>query len=154
MGKSWKKAQRKHMRAHEEYKHRLKLSQWSRMFHINQMKNTLSKYIVVAFIKSSKGLLQKTDWKTFHDLRHLNASVMLALGVPDKYAMERGGWSSNNVLKSVYQHTFSTERKQVDDRIDRYFRDAFEKTTSKWCNMKCNIKNKNKRICSLFSEII
>lgn len=68
---------------------------------------------------------------TFHDLRHLNASVMLALGVPDKYAMERGGWSSNNVLKSVYQHTFSTERKQVDDRIDRYFRDAFEKTTSK-----------------------
>lgn len=29
---------------------------------------------------------------TFHDLRHLNASIMLALGVPDKYAMERGGW--------------------------------------------------------------
>lgn len=28
---------------------------------------------------------------TFHDLRHLNASIMLALGVPDKYAMERGG---------------------------------------------------------------
>ena len=30
---------------------------------------------------------------TFHDLRHINASVMLALNVPDKYAMERGGWS-------------------------------------------------------------
>lgn len=28
---------------------------------------------------------------TFHDLRHINASVMLMLGVPDKYAMERGG---------------------------------------------------------------
>lgn len=28
---------------------------------------------------------------TFHDLRHLNASLMLALGIPDKYAMERGG---------------------------------------------------------------
>lgn len=28
---------------------------------------------------------------TFHQLRHLNASVMLSLGVPDKYAMERGG---------------------------------------------------------------
>lgn len=27
----------------------------------------------------------------FHDLRHINASVMLALGVPDKYAMERMG---------------------------------------------------------------
>lgn len=34
---------------------------------------------------------------TFHDLRHLNASVMLMLGIPDKYAMERGGWSSPNI---------------------------------------------------------
>lgn len=58
---------------------------------------------------------------TFHDLRHLNASVMLALGVPDKYAMERGGWSTTSTLKSVYQHTFSTEREIVDKRIDDYF---------------------------------
>ena len=58
---------------------------------------------------------------TFHDLRHMNASVMLALGVPDKYAMERGGWSTPNVMKSVYQHTFSTERREVDRRIDNYF---------------------------------
>ena len=58
---------------------------------------------------------------TFHDLRHMNASVMLALGVPDKYAMERGGWATNNIMKSVYQHTFSAERKAVDDKIDDYF---------------------------------
>ena len=57
----------------------------------------------------------------FHDLRHLNASVMLLLGIPDKYAMERGGWSTPSVLKSVYQHTFSDERKLVDKRIDDYF---------------------------------
>ena len=60
---------------------------------------------------------------TFHQLRHLNASVMLMLGIPDKYAMERGGWSSNGVLKSVYQHTFSAERKLVDERIDSFFND-------------------------------
>ena len=60
---------------------------------------------------------------TFHQLRHLNASVMLMLGIPDKYAMERGGWSSNGVLKSVYQHTFSAERKLVDERIDGFFND-------------------------------
>ena len=60
---------------------------------------------------------------TFHQLRHLNASVMLMLGIPDKYAMERGGWSSNGVLKSVYQHTFSAERKLVDERIDEFFND-------------------------------
>ena len=57
----------------------------------------------------------------FHDLRHLNASVMLMLGIPDKYAMERGGWSTNHTLKSVYQHTFSEERKLVDEKIDDYF---------------------------------
>lgn len=58
---------------------------------------------------------------TFHDLRHLNASTMLALGVPDKYAMERGGWSSPHIMKSVYQHTFSAEREIIDKKIDDYF---------------------------------
>lgn len=58
---------------------------------------------------------------TFHDLRHLNASIMLMLGIPDKYAMERGGWSTPDVLKTIYQHTFSDERKLVDKRIDDYF---------------------------------
>lgn len=63
---------------------------------------------------------------SFHDLRHLNASIMVLLGVPDKYAMERGGWSSTSVLKSVYQHTFSDERKAVDERIDKYFNDILD----------------------------
>jgi integrase len=63
---------------------------------------------------------------TYHDLRHLNASVMLALGIPDKYAMERGGWSTPNTLKNVYQHTFSDERKQVDKKIDEFFESAME----------------------------
>lgn len=58
---------------------------------------------------------------TFHDLRHINASTMLMLGVPDKYAMERGGWSSNNIMKSVYQHTFSEQRKNFDNLINEYF---------------------------------
>jgi integrase len=64
---------------------------------------------------------------TFHDLRHLNASVMLMLGIPDKYAMERGGWSTPNTLKSVYQHTFSEERRQVDAKIDDFFNDILGK---------------------------
>ena len=69
-----------------------------------------------------KRLMKKHDIDiTFHDLRHLNASVMLMLGIPDKYAMERGGWSTDNVLKSVYQQTFSSEREKVDNMIDDYF---------------------------------
>lgn len=73
--------------------------------------------------KRFQRLLNKNgvEHMTFHDLRHMNASIMLALGIPDKYAMERGGWSSPSVMKSVYQHTFSAERQQVDDKVDRYF---------------------------------
>ncbi len=58
---------------------------------------------------------------SFHDLRHMNASVMLALGIPDKYAMERGGWSTPSVMKSVYQHTFTAEREAADEKIDSFF---------------------------------
>ena len=58
---------------------------------------------------------------TFHQLRHLNASVMLQLGVPDKYAMERGGWSTPATMKRVYQHTFSDARRAVDASINEYF---------------------------------
>lgn len=68
---------------------------------------------------------------TFHDLRHLNASVMLMLGVPDKYAMERGGWSNTATLKNVYQETFSAERQAVDDKIDTYFTELVTKLDTK-----------------------
>lgn len=63
---------------------------------------------------------------TFHDLRHINASVMLALNVPDKYAMERGGWSTSSTLKRVYQETFSDERQKIDKRIDTYFENIYD----------------------------
>ena len=58
---------------------------------------------------------------TFHQLRHLNASIMMALGVPDTYAMERGGWSSRQTLNRVYQHTLAGRISEYDDRIDAFF---------------------------------
>jgi hypothetical protein len=63
-------------------------------------------------------------YMTFHDLRHVNASVMAMLNVPDKYAQERGGWSTDHIMKSVYQQTFSSERSAVDEKIDDYFQTA------------------------------
>lgn len=57
----------------------------------------------------------------FHDLRHLNASVMLANGVPDKYSMKRMGHATNNMLKTVYQHTIKEKERQYDDVINSYF---------------------------------
>ena len=57
----------------------------------------------------------------FHDLRHVQASVMLRLNVPDKYAMERMGHATTNMLKSVYQHTMSDKSEEVAKEIDAYF---------------------------------
>lgn len=57
----------------------------------------------------------------FHDLRHINASVMLALGVPNKYAQERMGHATDIMLKTVYQHTMSSEQKAVSEKVDSFF---------------------------------
>lgn len=58
---------------------------------------------------------------TFHDLRHVSASVMAMLRIPDKYAQERGGWRTDAVMKKVYMETFSEERERVDATIDAYY---------------------------------
>lgn len=57
----------------------------------------------------------------FHDLRHINASVMLMLGIPDKYSMARMGHATNNMLKTVYQHTMDKKMAESVNLLDRYF---------------------------------
>lgn len=57
----------------------------------------------------------------FHALRHYNASIMLQLNVPIKYAMERMGHATDNMLKNVYQHTFKTEQDLIAERLDEFF---------------------------------
>lgn len=61
----------------------------------------------------------------FHDLRHYQASILHAMGVPDKYIMERCGWKTNSTMKNIYQHTMSAKRKQVESDICNYFSDHF-----------------------------
>ncbi|MDQ0152732.1 integrase [Moryella indoligenes] len=57
----------------------------------------------------------------FHDLRHYSASIMHAIGIPDQYIMQRGGWSSDNVMKRVYRNTIDTETQKQTDKINSYF---------------------------------
>ena len=52
--------------------------------------------------------------------------MLLELGILEKYAMERGGWSTPSTLQNVYQHTFSKQRKLVDDKVDRYFEEFLD----------------------------
>jgi integrase len=58
--------------------------------------------------------------KSFHALRHYNASIMLQLNVPNKYAMERMGHSTDDMLKKVYQHTFKSEQDIITDKINTF----------------------------------
>ena len=57
----------------------------------------------------------------FHDLRHIAASIMLMLNVPEKYAMERGGWSSKRTMQGIYQHTYDSEQKRMSAVINNYY---------------------------------
>lgn len=68
----------------------------------------------------------------FHDLRHYSASIQHALGIPDAYIMQRGGWNNDKVLKEVYRHTLSKEEEKANKIANEYFENL--------CNTKCNTK--------------
>lgn len=70
----------------------------------------------------------------FHDLRHYSASIQHALGVPDAYIMQRGGWVSDGTLKNVYRHTLSAQTETMNLLINRHFGELY--------NTKCNTMKK------------
>jgi len=62
----------------------------------------------------------------FHDLRHYSASIQHAMGIPDAYIMERGGWSSDTVLKNVYRHSLSDMQQKMNDIANTYFNQMYD----------------------------
>lgn len=61
------------------------------------------------------------DFVGVHGLRHTNASVMLSLGIVDKVAMARGGWSTDVTMKQIYQHVFQSDKKSAGSAVDNFF---------------------------------
>lgn len=57
----------------------------------------------------------------FHDLRHYYASVLLALGVPNKYAMTMMGHSTEYTLQHVYQHLMPSRQAEIDSAVGSHF---------------------------------
>ncbi len=66
----------------------------------------------------------------FHDLRHYSASIQHALGIPDAYIMQRGGWQTDSVLKAVYRHAMNDRQAEMNSIANAHFSDL--------CNTKCN----------------
>lgn len=58
----------------------------------------------------------------YHDLRHYSASIMHAIGVPDVYIMERGGWSSDRTLKAIYRNSLDDYQKKYTNMTNEYFK--------------------------------
>lgn len=58
---------------------------------------------------------------SFHDLRHITASVMASLGIDSRTAQSIGGWATDSIMKSVYQHTFTEAREQANETLNKYF---------------------------------
>lgn len=57
----------------------------------------------------------------FHDLRHYAASIMHAIGVPDQYIMQRGGWATDGIMKSVYRDAIDEQTVKMNRLINKHF---------------------------------
>ena len=67
----------------------------------------------------------------FHDLRHYAASVLHAIGVPDQYIMDRGGWATDSTLKSVYRNILSDKNKTFTEKANEHFKNALLDTANR-----------------------
>lgn len=64
---------------------------------------------------------------TMHEQRHGNASMMLAKGIPDKYAMKRLGQSSPSMVKEIYQHLYESKENEVAQTMTATYDDIYNK---------------------------
>ena len=62
----------------------------------------------------------------FHDLRAYCASIMHAIGIPDEYVMQRGGWETDATLKAVYRNALDDQTKINTDKTNEYMKRLFE----------------------------
>lgn len=60
---------------------------------------------------------------SIHDLRHFYASVLLLMGIPNKYAAKQMGHSGEGMLQRVYQHLFPNAVSDYDEAISDRFGD-------------------------------
>ncbi len=64
----------------------------------------------------------------FHDLRHYYVSISHALGIPDAYIMNNGGWASDRTMKNVYRHIIDEKESEFTALFNTY------------CETLCNTK--------------
>lgn len=63
----------------------------------------------------------------FHDLRHYHASVMVAVGAPDKYISADMGHSSMEMVRRVYGHVMSDRQLTINEQMESHADSIFGK---------------------------
>lgn len=61
------------------------------------------------------------DHFRFHDYRHHMVSALHAAGISDAYIMQRGGWSTDHTMKSVYRHTLANHDQDAVQAANAHF---------------------------------
>lgn len=74
---------------------------------------------ILKFLHRAQDALGISRFK-LHALRHYYASTAHAIGIPDSYIMQSGGWQSDNVLKSVYRHALDEEKERMQKQAAEY----------------------------------
>lgn len=78
-------------------------------------------YISIHF----KALMNEAGYNiSFHKLRHAFATTLNDLGIPSNYIQKLGGWSTDNIMKSVYTHTTAAKESEYQRKIDDFFLSA------------------------------
>lgn len=57
----------------------------------------------------------------FHDLRHYYVSTLHSIGVPDRYIMAQGGWSTTYTMQTVYNHVLSNKKTEFSKQTSNHF---------------------------------
>lgn len=55
---------------------------------------------------------------TFHQLRHISASILLNSGIDPKTISNRLGWATNNMLYQVYGHSFDSSKIECANKME------------------------------------
>lgn len=57
----------------------------------------------------------------FHDLRAYSVSIAHAIGIPDVYLMQRGGWKTDSTFKQVYRRAISEKNREISAKLNAHF---------------------------------
>lgn len=79
-----------------------------------------SPYKSDSFSRKFRRFLEANDLKhiRLHDLHHINATIMLSLGISPKVAQERLGHSSYQITMDIYSHVLKKVEKEAADKLD------------------------------------